>query len=273
MKNNPVNYESETIQQGGDDGGLWDRVYRSQNILIPIELDTKNQVFGFFELVNQELPEGGQKNLNDITGTPFKPELAGITVYDGPVKPSLQDNYLKALIKLADSIDRCDQSAHSQQTAAWAQQIGRRMGLSDYDVRHVTLAGKLHDIGKAVVSRDLLTKPGPLSVEEWKIMRKHPAYGAALMEPSIMLEIIRPLVRWHHERFAGGGYPDGICGMDIPLGARILGVADAFSTMTTGRAYRAPISYEDALGELARCSGTQFDPEIVGLMFEIVTIH
>ena len=99
-----------------------------QNIMIPIELDTKNQIIGFFALENQGLPEGGQENLNEITGTPFRPEVAGLTVYAGPVIPDLQQNYIKALIWLADSIDHCDHSAHSRKTALWTQRIAEVNG-------------------------------------------------------------------------------------------------------------------------------------------------
>lgn len=270
MKKYPADSGSEAAEQRWNEWNLWDRYYQSQNIMIPIKQDKKGQVFGFFALDNHELPEGGQKNLNDITDTPFKAELAGLTVYFGPIMPALQENYIKALIMLADSIDQCDQSAHSQQTALWAQRMAEWMGLSEEKIQEIMLAGRLHDIGKAVVSREILTKPGPLSETEWETMRRHPGYGAALMEPAKTLDKIRPLVRSHHERYIGGGYPDGLSGQNIPLGARILAVADAFSTMTTGRAYRSPILTETALAELVRCRGTQFDPELVDLMVAIV---
>jgi hypothetical protein len=248
----------------------WDeletRSFQFPNILIPIDLDKKNQISGFFALKNHELPESGQKYLNEITGTPFKVGLAGLTVYSGPFLPPLQENYTRALIMLANSIDRCDQSGHSQSTSIWAQRLAQHIGLPDDRVQQISLAGKLHDIGKSVVSREILTKPGPLSESEWVIIKRHPGYSAALLEPAQSLEVLRPMVRWHHEQFQGGGYPDGLSGLDIPLEARILAVADAFSTMTTGRAYRAPISAEIALAELIRCRGTQFDPELVDHM-------
>jgi len=270
MEKMPLHSEYELSEPRGSDGGLWDRFYRSQNIMIPIELDQNNQIFGFFALNTQELPIGGQKNLNEITGTPFKVELAGLTVYVGPILPVMQEKYVKALVALADSIDRCDQTAHSCTTAKWAQLMSERMGFGPDEIQMITLAARLHDIGKAVVSRDMLTKPGPLNEPEWEVMRRHPAYGAALMEPSQTLKEIRPLVRSHHEHFDGRGYPDGLAGEDIPLGARILSVADAFSTMTTGRAYRAPIPVYGALNEMIFCRGTQFDPEMVDILVEIV---
>ena len=148
----------------------------------------------------------------------------------------------------------------------WAQRLARQIGLREEEVQDLCLAGKIHDVGKAVVSRDLLVKPGPLTANEWLIIKRHPGYGAVLMEPSKSLRKIQPMVRWHHERFDGSGYPDGLAGRDIPLGARILAVVDAFSTMIGGRTYRDPISSESALEELIRCRGSQFDPELIDYM-------
>jgi HD-GYP domain-containing protein (c-di-GMP phosphodiesterase class II) len=249
----------------GDAGRVEEQI-RPVQIMIPMELDRKNRVFGFFALDTDELPEGSQKNLNEITGTPFKPELAGLTVYAGPVIQALQENYSKALFMLANSIDRCDNSAHSQNTALWAKRISETMRLADDEVIEISLASRLHDIGKSIIPRELLTKPGPLTEEEWKIIKRHSEYGAALMQPSQSLSDITPLVLSHHERFDGKGYPNGLAGQDIPVGSRIIGVADAFSTMITGRAYRAPLSYASAQSELIRCSGSQFDPEIIKAM-------
>jgi HD-GYP domain-containing protein (c-di-GMP phosphodiesterase class II) len=253
----------------GDAGRVEEQI-RPVQIMIPMELDRKNRVFGFFALDTDELPEGSQKNLNEITGTPFKPELAGLTVYAGPVIQALQENYSKALFMLANSIDRCDNSAHSQNTALWAKRIAETMRLADDEVFEISLASRLHDIGKSIIPRDLLTKPGPLTDEEWKIIKRHSEYGAALMQPSQSLSDITPLVLSHHERIDGKGYPNGLAGQDIPLGARIIGVADAFSTMTIGRLYRAPLSYASAQTELIRCSGSQFDPEIIKAMVNLL---
>lgn len=243
-----------------------DSSYSHPNILIPIVLDRKDPTPIFFELHNRELPESGQKNLNEITGTPFKAGLAGLTIYSAPFQMPLQQNYTRALIMLAESIDCCDQSGHSQLTSYWSRRLALYMGLTGDEVKQIGLAGKLHDIGKAVVSRELLIKPGPLKSNEWEIVKRHPGYSALLMEPAQNLENLRPMVRWHHEHYDGSGYPDGLSGSDIPLGARILAVVDAYSTMIGGRAYRMPVRSEIALDELTRCRGTQFDPDMVDQM-------
>lgn len=266
MKPIPSDSEVDISILGGSEGELRDRFFRSLSIMIPIELDRRRQSIGYFALENLELPAAGQQYLNEITGRPYKAELAGLTVFLGPIRPELQENYVKALIMLADSIDRCDQSGHSSSTSYWAERLARRINLPEDDIEQIILAGKLHDIGKSVVPRDLLTKPGPLTKEEWDIMKRHPAYGATLTEPSPSLDKIRPLIRWHHERFDGRGYPDGLAGTDIPIGARILSAADAYSTMTTGRPYRAPIDPLTALQELVNCRQSQFDPFVIDNM-------
>jgi HD-GYP domain-containing protein (c-di-GMP phosphodiesterase class II) len=256
--------------QGVLETDFWDRFFRPQNIMIPIAVED-NKFLGFLTLDNQELPAGGQQHLFDILGTPYKAELPGMTLLVGPVQPAMQHNYINALVRLADSIDKCDESAHSQHTASWAETLSRHIGLSSEEVEQIRLAGKLHDIGKAVVSRVLLTKNTALTEVDWTIMRRHPAYGAALLEPSHILETIRPMIRWHHERFNGGGYPDGLVGENIPLGARILAIVDAFSSMTIRRVYRAPMRLDKALEELVMNRGTQFDPDLVDHMIDIVT--
>jgi HD domain len=263
---NDAFFNADPVSTGRD----WDEwemtCFQFPNILIPIDLDKKNQVSGFFALQNRELPESGQNNLNEITGVPFKAGLAGLTVYPAPIQPPFLENYTRALIMLANSIDRCEHSGHSDSTSLWAQRIAQHLGLPEDEVQHISLAGKLHDIGKAVVSREILIKPGPLSESEWTIIKRHPGYSAVLMEPSQNLIKLRPMVRWHHEQFDGGGYPDKLVGMEIPLGARILAVADAYSTMVNGRAYRAPIESQEAMAELNHFRGTQFDPELVDHM-------
>ncbi|GAP22004.1 HD-GYP domain-containing protein [Leptolinea tardivitalis] len=252
------------------DAGRVEEQYKSIQVMIPMELDRKNRVFGFFALDNEDLPEGSQKNLNEITGTPFKAELAGLTVIAGPVVQTLQENYSKALFRLADSIDQCDKTTHSQNTALWAKRIAETMRLADDEVVDISLAGRLHDIGKSVISREVLSRTGPLTTDEWAIIRRHPELGATLMKPSLSLSPIIPMVLAHHERFDGTGYPNRLAGQDIPLGGRILAVADSFSSMINGRNYRPAISIQSAQSELVRCSGSQFDPEIVKIIIQLL---
>ncbi|OGO41209.1 MAG: hypothetical protein A2137_03930 [Chloroflexi bacterium RBG_16_58_8] len=124
-------------------------------------------------------------------------------------------------------------------------------------------AGVLHDVGKIGIDSQLLEKPGALTEAEWEIMRQHPAFGANLLKEIAFLEKASTLVLCHHERYDGSGYPGGLKGNDIPMGARLIAVADAFDTMTTDRAYRPAMTTERALKEMEDCAGKQFCPMAV----------
>ncbi len=134
-------------------------------------------------------------------------------------------------------------------------------------------AAWLHDIGKLTLSHDTLLKPGPLSEAEWLEMHEHPSRGAAYLASSHDLGAIAPIVRHHHEWHDGRGYPDGLQASQIKLGARLIGVADAYDAMTSWRPYQPTMSHQDATAELVRSSGTQFDPSIVTLFIRAVHGH
>jgi HD-GYP domain-containing protein (c-di-GMP phosphodiesterase class II) len=124
-------------------------------------------------------------------------------------------------------------------------------------------AAELHDVGKIAIPDAILTKPGPLDAEEWRFMSRHTILGERILTAAAALRPVARLVRSSHERFDGNGYPDGLCGEGIPLGARIIFVCDAFDAMTSDRSYSAAIPVADALAELRACAGTQFDPRVV----------
>ena len=124
-------------------------------------------------------------------------------------------------------------------------------------------AAAFHDIGKLAIPRALLNKEGPLNTDEWAVMTQHTLIGERILRPIEFLAPIRPIVRAAHERWDGAGYPDGLAHESIPIGARIIAVADAFHAMTTPRPYCEARTQEDAVDELRRCAGTQFDPVVV----------
>ena len=152
---------------------------------------------------------------------------------------------------------------HSIRVAVYATQIGSAMGLDEGAVERLEYAALLHDLGKLALSSHILTKATALSDAEMSAMRGHPAAGAAMVERIPPLRGLAPLVLKHHEYYGGGGYPSGVSGESVPLQARILSVADAYDAMTTDRAYRRALTHEEAVAELLRGSGTQFDPTIV----------
>jgi diguanylate cyclase (GGDEF)-like protein len=151
---------------------------------------------------------------------------------------------------------------HSQAVSRWAAQIAMQLGLSEAEIEDIRLAGIVHDVGKIHVPDPVLLKPTLLTAEEYEIVKSHAAWSAKILEPLKVMAIER-IVRHHHESFDGQGYPACLRGEQIPLGARILTVADAFHAMVTGRAYRNARTPEEALAELRRCRGTQFDPLVV----------
>jgi two-component system cell cycle response regulator len=141
--------------------------------------------------------------------------------------------------------------------------VGGRLGLITEDLDQVRQAAQLHDIGKVAIPDAILHKPGPLDDEEWAFIRSHTIIGERILDAAPALGRVAALVRSSHERWDGGGYPDKVGGSAIPLGSRIVAVCDAFDAMTSDRSYRQAMRTEDALAELRRCAGTQFDPVVV----------
>lgn len=168
---------------------------------------------------------------------------------------------------LGEAIDAKDPftSLHSAEVAEVAYILSLTLGLSHAEADLVHIAGHLHDIGKIGVPDSILKKAGPLDEREWAILKRHPDAGADILRPVEALEStgIVSMVRFHHERFDGEGYPEGLKGRDIPIGARIIALADSLSAIMQNRPYRPARSFDFAVGEILSCRGTQFDPAVV----------
>ncbi len=152
---------------------------------------------------------------------------------------------------------------HLREVSLLAARVARRLGSSPSRVLRCRLAGLLHDVGKVSVPSTILMLPGPLDASQWELMREHPAHGEALIRAVPDLRPVAPIVRHHHERWDGAGYPDGLVATAIPLEARIIAAVDAWSAMTTHRPYRVAMSEAVALAELERVAGSQLDPDVV----------
>jgi putative nucleotidyltransferase with HDIG domain len=150
--------------------------------------------------------------------------------------------------------------------AQLAEAVALRLGLSEYEASRVELAGRLHDIGKVAIPDAILEKPGALTDAEWYVMHRHPEIGARIIAADQSLEDVAMLVRSHHERYDGRGYPDRLDGERIPFGACIIAVCSAFVAMMRKRSYIDGITVVEALAELQRCSGSQFHPAVVEVM-------
>lgn len=184
----------------------------------------------------------------------------------------LEEMFLQATIAMGNALDAKSPwtKGHSERTVHYAEKIAHKMGLSPEDMHNLTMGGLLHDIGKIGTYDYLLHKTEKLTEEEFNIIKKHPEKGEKILESIKQLKKIIPIIKYHHERYDGKGYPDGLAGKDIPLLARIVHVADSYDAMTADRPYRSALSKEQVIEELRRNAGTQFDPVVVDVFLSIL---
>lgn len=184
----------------------------------------------------------------------------------------LEMSSMSTIRALADALDaKCDYtSGHSLRVSRYAVTIGKRLGLTEAELRDLEIAGILHDIGKIGVPESILWKPSRLDPDEQSIMSIHPVRSSQMIDEIPHLERASKWVRHHHEYLDGSGYPDHLSGDNIPVGARIILVADAYDAMTSDRPYRKSIGYERATNELKKYAGRQFDPEMVAALLDAV---
>jgi putative nucleotidyltransferase with HDIG domain len=177
--------------------------------------------------------------------------------------------YRETLASLSNALEAKDAvtSEHTEEVVRLAVAVAAELDLDLDVVQSIELGAVLHDIGKVRVPEAILNKPGPLTDAEWQVMRTHPEIGEQILRPIQSLHAILPIVRHHHERWDGTGYPDELAGREIPLGARIVAVCDAYRAMTENRPYRAALPHAEARVELALGAGSQFDPDCVEALF------
>ncbi len=197
-----------------------------------------------------------------------------LNIYAGQISMALQnslsyidlsDGYMQTIVSLSNAVDAKDSytRGHSENVKKYSMLIVEEIGFPEEFGKYMTYAGLLHDIGKIGVDTYIIVKPDRLSPEEFEEMRKHPIYGKEILEPIKFLGDVPYYVLFHHEKVDGSGYPYGLTDKEIPIGAKILSVADSYDAMTTDRSYRPRRTIQQAIEELDRCSGTQFDKEIV----------
>lgn len=184
----------------------------------------------------------------------------------------LKQRYMDTVEVLRLAVDAKDEytRGHSDRVAELSVEIGRACGLDEDDLEELRVAGLFHDIGKIGTADDILLKTDSLDDEEYAEIKRHPVKGAMILSAVSMFESIVPVIRHHHERYDGTGYPDGLMGEEIELSARIISVADALDAMTSDRQYRSHLSFDDAYDQLRGGAGTQFDPMVVDRLFELL---
>src|ERR671931_621024 len=187
---------------------------------------------------------------------------------------ALSSAYRGTALLMSDVLEADDAytgGEHSHGVVALALAVGDALGLDGRERRNLEFGALLHDVGKIRVADEIINKPGKLTDEEWAVIKRHPIDGQEMLERvGGVLADVGVIVRHHHERWDGGGYPDGIAGTAIPLAARIICACDAYSAMTTNRSYRAAMPVAEAIAELRRCSGAQFDPRVVDALLATV---
>lgn len=244
--------------------GLGDEV--SAGILVPMR--AHDRVVGMLGAFLRNGPagftEGNRRSLQLVA------DRAAMSLENTRLLENLQRTFLQTIESLVGALEAKDEytKGHSERVMQWALILGELMELSDPELEDLRRAALLHDVGKIGLNLEALNKPQKLSVEEYERFKLHPVLGKRILEPIDFLRGAIPAVLHHHEHWDGKGYPLGLAGSEIPVGARILGIADAFEVMITDRVYRKALPLAAATAELERCAGAQFDPAMVGRFVE-----
>ncbi|MDQ3632015.1 MAG: diguanylate cyclase, partial [Actinomycetota bacterium] len=199
-------------------------------------------------------------------------DQVGSALRSAELYAQLERAYLGTAEALAAALEAKDAytAQHATSIAGWAEAVGRRLGLDEAALRTLRYGATFHDLGKIAVPEAILNKPGPLTEEEWEIVKRHTVVGEQILAPVEFLADVLPIVRHEHEHWNGSGYPDGLSGASIPLGARIVLVCDAYHAMTSDRPYRLALDPERAMSELLEHAGSQFDPLVVEALLAVL---
>ncbi len=230
--------------------------------MLSVPLSLKEGIIGVLNIYTEKVHIFSQHEINFFTSLASQ---AAIAIENARLFESLGQIYLEVITALASAIDARDSytHGHSNRVTLYAVAMAEEMGLEPYEVDVIRNASILHDVGKIGIRESILHKPGKLTTDEVREMQYHPYIGYNILQSVKLLEPVLPLVYHHQEHYDGGGYPEGLKGEDIPLGSRIIAVADAFEAMTSDRPYRLALESEAALVELKRLAGKQFDPVVV----------
>jgi putative nucleotidyltransferase with HDIG domain len=235
-----------------------------------IPLQTKGELVGFFILGPKRSTQSYSHD-DEVTLSTLANQTA-VIIENARLYEELEDTFVETAVALANAIDLRDTytSSHSQRIAEWAKDIAHLLGLTAQETQAIYWGGLLHDIGKIGIPDSILRKPAKLDETEWGIIRRHTIHGAQIIAPIRKLAHVAPIIEYSHERYDGSGYPYGLKGEEIPIGARIIGVVDSYSAMRDERPYKKQFSHAQAINELKRNAGILFDPQVVNAFLYVL---
>ncbi|MFC1601718.1 HD domain-containing phosphohydrolase [Candidatus Sumerlaeota bacterium] len=263
----PVRKRSlDSAPRGADRAGS--RYFTSSFLSTPLMIG--DELFGVLNVTDKR--DRGDFDEGDWLLVEQLAEKLAIRIENNVLYEGIYANLIDTLRTLVSTLEARDSYTrrHSQQVTSYAIAVARELGRSDEDAEVLKFAGILHDIGKIGISDVILLKPGRLTAEEFASIKQHPVIGDNILDPLGLSAAERQIIRHHHERIDGSGYPDGLQGDKIPMTVRIISVADAFDAMTTNRPYRQAMAVEDAFAEMRRCGGTQLDATVVEALIDCV---
>ncbi len=242
----------------------------SLNSIISVPIETKGKICGTLTIYPEQKDEYfEEKNIHLLT---ILADQAAVALDNINLYADLQKFYIEFVEAFAKTVDVKDSYTfkHTERARKYARGICKELGLPESMTKLIEYASLVHDIGKIGIENHILEKPGKLTPEERKTVEKHPSIGSKIIENIALLSSIAPIVLYHQEWFNGQGYPEGLKNEEIPLGARIVAVIDAYDAMTSDRPYRKAIGKNKAIEELKKCSETQFDPQVVEAFLKII---
>ncbi len=241
--------------------------------IVAVPLKTKEKLIGVVEVLNKK--DNSLFNEEDVNLLEALANQAAVAIENAKLYENLKQLFLNTVKSLAAAIETKDiyTRGHSERVTKYSMIIGEKLGIKAEELENLRLAALLHDIGKIGIDESILRKPAKLSATEFEEIKKHPIYAANILESIPQLKEIIPVVKHHHERYDGHGYPSALKGNEIPYFSRIIAIADTFDAMSSNRPYRQALPLDICIQEIINCSGTQFDPEIALVAHKALKEH